>query len=267
MPNDTIIICNTQHSLRKAKTLASELGCELHLDRDPKEFSSMAIALLFDESGVSLQVCGDKAPGPVRAEFVTGKLGYRRQQKNESNPDIAKAVGVQKSRSLSVLDLTAGLGQDAFVLAHLGCDVTLMERNPFVSTLLLDAMARAKIFSESSDPLLEKILRRMKIIPEDSHAYLRSLEDANKPDVIYIDPMFPERSKSAKVKKAMQVFHSVVGADEDSETLLELALRKATHRVVVKRPLRSDFLADKKPSLKITGRAVRFDVYPLKKLS
>ena len=86
------------------------------------------------------------------------------------------------------------------------------------------------------------------------------------PDVIYIDPMFPAREKSGKVKKEMQLFHQLVGTDDDSSTLLPLALAVARYRVVVKRSVHAPFLADQKPGYSLKGKSTRFDIYPIKKL-
>lgn len=249
--------------------MAADIACDFYTAVDPKMLSSDYIALLFDAEGVSLQLCGKKVPGPVRADFVAGKLGYRRQPHIKSQqglPDIAKAVGVKKSTVLSVLDVTAGMGQDAFILADLGCQVTLLERSPLVFTLLSDAVARANKVAATSDAELLQTLGRMQLLCADGLNYLRNFHAEQKPAVIYIDPMFPEKTKSALANKTMQVFHSVVGADADSDQLLELALATAEYRVVVKRPLRADFLAQRQPSLQVKGKAVRFDVYPLKKL-
>jgi 16S rRNA (guanine1516-N2)-methyltransferase len=85
-----------------------------------------------------------------------------------------------------------------------------------------------------------------------------------KPDVVYIDPMFPASKKAALVKKDMQAFHQVVGADSDSDELLAAALAACEHRVVVKRPKKAPSLADTPPNFTIEGKAIRFDVYSLK---
>ena len=85
-------------------------------------------------------------------------------------------------------------------------------------------------------------------------------------DVVYLDPMFPERKKSAKVKKQMQAFHAIVGTDADADGLLALALNVATYRVVVKRPAGANYLAEKKPSYSLEGKSTRYDIYTLKKL-
>ena len=87
-----------------------------------------------------------------------------------------------------------------------------------------------------------------------------------RPDVVYVDPMFPLRKKSAKVKKAMQAFHAIVGTDPDADDLLANALKVARYRVVVKRPTGAGFLAETKPNYSLEGKSTRYDIYALKKL-
>ena len=114
---------------------------------------------------------------------------------------------------------------------------------------------------------LSGILRRMKLIEVNSADYLQSPEaELLSTDVVYLDPMFPERKKSAKVKKEMQAFHGIVGGDQDADSLLALALKVANYRVVVKRPAGAKHLADKKPSYSLEGKSTRYDIYTLKKL-
>ncbi len=114
----------------------------------------------------------------------------------------------------------------ASLLAWLGCRVTLLERSPLVQALLADGWRRAE-----AEPLLTAALARMRLVPTDAAAWLDGLAEAERPEVVYLDPMFPAREKSAKVKANMQVFHQAVGADADSDTLLEPALRAAKKRV------------------------------------
>src|SRR5690606_28288555 len=118
----------------------------------------------------------------------------------------------------------------------------------------------------AEDPSLADVMGRMHLVCEDSGHLLSRLDKESAPDVFYIDTMFPERSKSAKVKKEMQLFQLVVGEDADADELLELALGKARHRVVVKRPRHAPALGTGKPGLEFVGKSVRFDVYPLRKL-
>ncbi|WP_309044774.1 class I SAM-dependent methyltransferase [Marinobacter sediminicola] len=250
----------------KAKLLSSELSLPYLGAVRPKDVRHASALLFLDENGLCLQVAGKGAPGPVRAEFVTGKMGYRREHGGGSGQLVARAVGLQKAKAgLHVLDATAGLGQDAFVLASLGCRVSLFERNPVIHALLADGLARAALNMDCAP-----IIARMTLKAGSSIDWLTSAEEASETpdvaDVIYLDPMFPHRDKSALVKKEMQVFRTVVGDDDDSEALLNAALATATYRVVVKRPRKAPAIPGPEPSTRVEGKSSRYDIYSIRAL-
>jgi len=198
--------------------------------------------------------------GDILVDFASGAATYRRKFGGGKSEGIAKAVGLHKKAGLTVVDATAGLGRDAFVLASLGAHVTLVERNPAVVALLQDGLRRAAL-----DPLLADWLpARMQLVHASAHQALRDLPA---PDVVFLDPMFPAREKSAAVKKEMAAFHQVVGTDDDADALLPLALALAQKRVVVKRPGYAEFLNLQKPSMSIVGKNNRFDVYVIAAIS
>lgn len=245
----------------QAMALAQDLKIPCLGRVDPKRVSEFPVLLYLDENGVCLQVTGKRAPGPVRAEFVTGKAGYRREHGGGAGQLVAKAVGLHKTRqSLHVLDATAGLGQDAFVLASLGCRLTLFERSPVIHALLADGLARAAITESCSD-----IVARMDLKPGDSLSEMAKLTPGSV-DVCYLDPMFPHRDKSALVKKEMQVFRQIVGDDDDAPNLLQSALALAAYRVVVKRPRKAPALDGPEPTTQVEGKSSRYDIYALKAL-
>lgn len=201
----------------------------------------------------------------IAVDFVSGANQYRRLHGGGRGQPVAKAVGLKAGNIIpSVFDCTAGLARDAFVLAALGCPVHLCERSPLVHALLQDGLQRA---GAVADAALREIVLRMTLVPGDAMAHLASLDEAAKPDVIYLDPMFPERRKRAAVKKDMAAFHALVGADEDAAALLPLALQQARCRVVVKRPRHAPYLADEKPGLVLEGESTRFDIYPLRSMA
>ena len=200
----------------------------------------------------------DSKTGAVYVDFVSGKAEHRRKFGGGKGQDIAKAIGLHKIKHPHVIDATAGLGRESFVLATLGCTVTLLERNPTVHALLADGLERARQ-SETKD--LQDIVERMTLHHQDAYTHLRNLAPEDLPDVIYLDPMFPERQKSAQVKKDMRFFHEVVGNDQDDDDLLALARQRCKRRVAVKRPRHAPELADEKPDFVISGKAVRYDVY------
>ncbi|MCL4129716.1 UNVERIFIED_CONTAM: hypothetical protein GTU68_044308, partial [Idotea baltica] len=219
------------------------------------------LAIVVDDLGLSLQQLGKDAPGPVRCDFAGGAAKHRRLYGGGKGQDVAKAVGLShKGFKPKILDLTAGLGRDSFVLASLGASLLMLERHPIVFALLEDGLARAR------EHVLDRVLGE---IDQENLADAlngRSKPDAICPDVIYIDPMFPTRDKSSKVKKEMQLFHQLVGTDDDSFELLSLALEKAKYRVVVKRPAHAPFLDEQKPGYSLKGKSTRYDIYPIKKL-
>ena len=173
---------------------------------------------------------------------------------------IAKAVGIQPGIRPAILDATAGLGRDAFVFAQLGCQVTLIERHPLIAALLADGLERA-----IHDPTVGPIVQRMHLQPGNAIELIKGWP-LEPPQVIYLDPMFPHREKSALVKKEMRVFRPLVGDDDDAPELLQSALDLATHRVVVKRPRKAPDISGKPPSYVLEGKSSRYDIYARKTL-
>lgn len=243
------------------RRLAGELGLPFLGVVNPATVSEFPVLVFADEHGVSLQMTGKGAPGPVRAEFGSGKAGYRLEHGGGNGQLIARAVGLKKSRqSLHIFDATAGLGQDGFVLAGLGCQVTLMERSPVVHALLADGLARGQL-----NAVTKPVVARMSLLAADSTDWLASAEPEIA-DVIYLDPMFPHRDKTALAKKEMQVFRLVVGDDADASELLSAALERARYRVVVKRPRKAPEIAGHPPTTQVTGKSSRYDIYSLRAL-
>lgn len=188
-------------------------------------------------------------------DFSSGEMNYRREHGGGKNQAIGRAIGLKKLKTVKVLDATAGLGGDAFVLACLGCEVTLIERSPIVAALLKDGLSRGLL-----DDNISEIIHRMDLVNSDAEDYFLKLKD--KPDVIYLDPMYPYRKKSAKVKKEMQILQNLLGHVENDQ-LLEAALKTAGKRVVVKRPKGAEFLGNSAPSHSIESKKTRYDVYLL----
>jgi 16S rRNA (guanine1516-N2)-methyltransferase len=210
--------------------------------------------LTLQDSALVLRHADLPKQGDILVDFASGAATHRRKFGGGKAEGIAKAVGLNKKPGLSVIDATAGLGRDAFVLASLGAQMTLVERNPAVAALLADGLRRAALDAQTADWLPAQ----MQLVHLSAAEALQSLPPA---DVVFLDPMFPPREKSALVKKEMRAFHDVVGADDDADALLAPALALAKHRVVVKRPGYAEFLAGKKPTMSIEGKNNRFDVY------
>ncbi|KFZ37578.1 16S rRNA methyltransferase [Shewanella mangrovi] len=194
--------------------------------------------------------------GGINVDFVAGAVAHRRKFGGGRGQAIAKAAGLKQGENPTVLDGTAGLGRDAFVLASLGCTVSLVERHPVVAALLDDGLQRAYQDAEIGDWMQQ----RLHLLPS-HHIELLADEMAASVDVVYLDPMYPHREKSALVKKEMRVFQTLVGSDDDADALLAPALKIASKRVVVKRPDYAEDLAGVKPSTVIETKKNRFDVY------
>lgn len=256
------VACASEDLLPNAENLAGKLATSCLGVTACKHIDTAPLVLFLDDRGLSLQATGRKAPGPVRAEFVSGKAGYRLAHGGGTGQLIARAIGLKRTHeTLHILDATAGLGQDAFVLAGLGHQVTLLERSPVIHALLADGLARA-----AADEATAPVVARMKLIQADSIGWLQ--ERARQPvaHVVYLDPMFPHRDKAALVKKEMQLFRPVVGDDPDATELLEAALACARYRVVVKRSRRAPAIEGVAPGLKLEGKSSRYDIYPLRAL-
>lgn len=259
------IYCSPGFSLR-SQQLARESGGQFYGEHDSLKDIVEPLVLWVDETGVSLRQTGSKAMGPVQCEFVGGEARHRRRYGGGKSQAIAKAVGIKDKQRPFVADLTAGMGGDACALAGLGSFVVMVERHPAIAALLADGLRRGNIAAETNEDVAE-LMARMSLVKASATDWLLSLTEENFPDVIYLDPMFPERRKSAQVNKNMQIFQQLVGPDLDADGLLPLALARARYRVVVKRPSHAPWLNGQKPGISLEGKSVRFDIYPLKKMT
>lgn len=166
---------------------------------------------------------------------------------------LVKAVRVRGVEEIRVFDATAGLGEDSLLLAAAGFSVTMCESDPVIAALLADGLRRAV-----DDPVLSGVVGRMSLVEGDSIEILPSLTEA--PDVVYLDPMFPARTKSAAVKKKFQLLHRLESPCADEASLMDAALAARPRKIVVKRPIKAPVLAGVRPSHSISGKAVRYDV-------
>lgn len=262
----------TQQTLANAKSFADKAKLSFFSGPSieskkylPESLQDFSYVLYYAKSAVSILQFGKGAPGPVSASFIGGKTEHRLKFGGGKGQMIAKAVGLNKGVTPSVLDATAGLGRDAFVLASLGCRVRMLERSPVVAELLRGALNEVSEGRYTDDGDLATIVERMSLVEADATSWLNSSQETVA-DVIYLDPMYPHRDKSSLVKKEMRLFQALVGEDLDDKTLLEAALSKARFRVVVKRPRKGDSIQGIKPSLQLTGKSCRYDIYTIKRI-
>lgn len=195
------------------------------------------------------------ASRPIYVDFIGGPLGFRRLSGRSRRQPIAQAVGL-RGGAVTVVDATAGLARDSFLLACLGCTVTAIERSPVLAALVRDGLIRAVHHS----PQLEAVLARFNLVLGDARSILRNMTDSDAPDTVYLDPMYPPGKKSALVKKEMRICRRLVGDDPDAGELFEAACRAAKKRVVVKRQLHALPLGPE-PTTTHRGTRVRYDVY------
>lgn len=234
-----------------AISLAKEL--QLRIIEPAKEQES-DLLLVYTERGLQLQLRSN-IQGTLHVDFLSGAMTYRRQHGGGIKQPLARAVGIKPGKRPSILDATAGLGNDSFLLATLGCRVCMVERSPLLAALLQDGMKRAA----SDQELHEIIATKLILLQGDARMVLETLEE--KPDTIYMDPMYPHRRKSALNRQEMRLIRSIVGADEDAAELLELALLQARKRVVVKRPKGAPRINAQVPTHIISMKNSRYDVY------
>lgn len=217
-------------------------------------------ALVLTDSRLELRALSVKSPGPVYSDLCDADI-LRRMAGGKRQP-LARACGLHRDGPQRILDATAGLGRDGMVLAALGCELTLLERSPIIAALLRDGLARA-----SKHPKINQWLASRVKLREHDAIHLMATEPAGQHDVVYLDPMYPQRDKKALAKKEMRVLREIAGDDTDAGRLLELALAYAQRRVVVKRPPWADCLGEQVPDHQLTGNLARYDVYFTRKRS
>lgn len=187
-------------------------------------------------------------------DFTGGAVAHRFRFGGGRGQALPKAVGMKGGKTPKVVDATAGLGRDAFLLASLGAEVTLIERSPDMHRLLADGLARARKFGGD----VAEVISRMTLLHGDARDLLPTLS----PEVVLVDPMHPTRKKSALVKHEMRLIRELVGTDEDSAELMTVALAAAGNRVVLKWPLRADPMKGiGSASHQIRGKSTRYEVF------
>jgi len=251
----------------RARSLATELGLPYVPDfarcsrdasrRERTRPAPMPVLLLtFSERGLELRDAHRPLVGPISVDFSSGPVGYRRKSGLSRRQPIALAVGLRRG-PVEVVDATAGLARDSFLLAAMGCPVIAVERSPILGALVRDGLARARA---EGPPALQAIVNRITLVVADARHLLAGVRDTFVPDVVYLDPMYPPKKKAALPKKEMRICRRLVGDDLDAGELLAVARRVAQHRVVVKRPRHAPPLAPG-PAMTFAGKLVRYDVY------
>ena len=212
-------------------------------------------ALVRTEHYLGITHPDDKHGKPFYIDFLSSKMQYRAGHAGLRKERLARAIGMKPKDHPTIIDTTAGLGRDSFILATLGYHVTMLEKSPIIYALLEDGLKRA----QQSSP--DHASHRLTLIHADAIEWLPAHSKEKKPDVIYLDPMFPERRKSASIKKDMQLLQDLLGHEENIAELLKTALACAGKRVVVKRPRLATIKDATQPSYTLPGNSTRFDIY------
>lgn len=243
------VVAETAAYRPQAVMLAEQLGIPFQEPPHKAELLLMVTA-----TGLELHSV-DRRPGMTfRVDFAAGGVAYRSAHLQRANEALARAVLGRRGPRV-ILDTTAGFGRDAFILACLGCQVTLLERSPVVAALLQDGLRRGR-----EDPRTVAACERMHLARADAHQWLCDYPE-RWPGSIYLDPMYPATTSSALAGKEMQLLQRLLGGDPDAAQLLQLSLTKAAGRVVIKRPRRAPILGERVPDQQLSGRSTRFDIY------
>ena len=243
---DAVVVQGKKVDMDRARKIARDFETEV-VDKIPDD--KKAKYFLIDKTGIAFVSEGKTLKGdfiPMMKRVNGGKLAHE---------ILLKAAKPEKNER--AVDCTAGLGEDSFILAAAGYQVEMFEHNPITAVLLKDTLQRAK-----KAPETKEIASKMTLKEGDSKELLKSL--GYEPDVIYLDPMFPEKKKSAEAKNKMQVLHTIEKPCEDEIELMQAATEAKPKKIIVKRPPESDRLAGVEPTYEVVRKAVRYDVYVIR---
>lgn len=212
-----------------------------------KKLAERGLALIQKEEGLSL-TDGELS---IMADFR--EMLPRLKKSNLEREMLVKAARIKgQPMPQTLIDATAGFGEDSLILAAAGFEVRLYEFDEVIALLLQDCMDRAMQIPE-----LKAAVGRMTLISQDSVQAMKEL--SYEPDIVLLDPMFPERQKSALIKKKFQLLQRLESPCSNEDELLEAAQLARPKRIVIKRPLKGPYLAGKKPSYSLEGKAIRYD--------
>lgn len=206
----------------------------------------------YTKSGLAYVFTQGKKRKELNVNFLDSEIQQRISKKNLKSELLIKACLMLEKHStpLTILDATAGFGIDSFLLAASGAKVTMLERSPMMAALLEDGLERVSEYAHHFS---------LSLYHQDATQFLITEDNKQLFDVIYLDPMHPER-RSAAVNESMSVLRQHVGEDPDFIDVFNLARTRAGKRVVVKWPVKADSILPK-PNFSYRARAIRYDCY------
>lgn len=250
------IYVDNKDYLNKANIYAQMTGCIL--TEGTPDINAGVPCLWLKEEGLTL--VGES--GQMTGNFT--KMIPRLKKNNLLGEMVVKAAKIKDKDMPYLIDATAGMGEDSLLLAAAGFKVKLFEYNPVIAALLYDTVERSKDIPELADAV-----SRMEVVNGDSIEYLSSLGDISVssdrkagidiPDVVLLDPMFPERQKSGLIKKKFQLLQKLEQPCSNEKELLDAAIVAHPHKIVIKRPAKGPYLDGRKPSYSMDGKAIRYD--------
>ena len=243
MTKDASLMIVADEHLDDARRQEIERLMQLFGEQSISDLSSPRWILQVTQLGLELRdISGQFKPLTIDFDYIPGL--------QHAHKPLLQALG-RKTRT--VIDATAGFGRDSFLIAALGYEMTAIERQPVIAVLLEDGLRRAKQMRPSIV---------IKLLQGDARQLLPTFD--NKPDAIYLDPMFPEKRKgSALAKKSARILRAFAGNDEDKDELFAIAVKTAGKRVVVKQPHYATPLGGK-PDESFRSKLVRYDIYLIK---
>lgn len=245
--SDMVLYSLTEYE-DKATQIAKSLEIGLQVVANVSEIDAdSGMFLMYDAEGLSLIKDG---------LTIRGDFSQMKKRLNNANLQHEMLVKVAKLKNPSehpiAIDATAGLGEDSILLAGAGYEVKMFERDKYIAALLEDAIDRAR-----EDEFLNPIVSRMTLVKGDSIEAMEA--KAFSPDIVYLDPMFPTRNKSGLIKKKFQLLQQLESPCEEGERLILAAKSLNPKKIIIKRPLKGEYLAGIKPNHSIEGRAIRYD--------
>ena len=239
------LIINSKN--KRIQNLINEY-CLMHDEKSP-------MALIVNSNSLELYDRSTPQKKPIKVDFTSEKNNYRCLNFKKKNEILYKAIGIKNNYFPFVLDVTAGFGQDSFLLSFLGCYVVMIEHHPVVSALLKDGLDRGY----KDQKIGYWLKQRFHFLFNDSLNMMNL--SISKPDVIYLDPMYPTYTKKSLPKKNMQFLRKLISTNSQSKDLLNISRKFARNRIVVKRPSYASPISDERVDFVIKNKYHRFDIY------